>query len=402
MKPIEISPVQARNLALFSQGLLSKKPFAKREQGVLEAIQQISYVQIDTISIAMRAHHHTIWTRVPDYQPEMLLKLQAKDRTVFEYWSHAAAYLPMRDYRFSLFRKKAIRNGQKHWFEKNDKVMKYVIDRIKAEGPLQSKDFEAKDNVETGWGSYKPAKIALEQLFQEGKLMITERRKFQKVYDLPENIIPSDIDTSVPDAKEMARHLIEVGIHAHGLKADTEISYLRKGVKPAIKKALKDMTENGEIQPLTIKGLDQPVYYTFPHLLESLPSRIGTKQIHLINPFDNLVIQRKRLSQIFDFDYQIEVYVPQAKRKFGYYCLPILWGNEIIGRLDPKADRKSGLFKVIHLYLEKEVDWESIKTPLAKNIISFARFCGCEKVEIENASPKGFQSILEKEILEHL
>ena len=396
MPHIEISPSEARKLTLYTQGLLQSKPFAKRESGTLEAIQRISYVQIDTISVAMRAHHHTIWTRVPDYNPQMLLDLQSKKRTVFEYWSHAAAYLPMRDYRFSLFRKEAIRNGQKHWFEKDAKVMKYVMDRIKSEGPMQSKDFDSKNNKQTDWGSYKPAKIAMEQLFQEGKLMITERRKFQKVFDLPENVLPADINTSVPTADEMARHLIEVGINAHGFKADVELSYLRKGVKPAIKKALKEMVENKELISLKIKGKDQ-LYYTFPHLLESFPTRISTKQLHLLNPFDNLVIQRKRLSNIFDFDYLIEIYVPAAKRKFGYYCLPILWGDKIIGRLDPKADRKSQTFKVINLYLEKKVNFEALAKPLAKSIHRFAKFSGCDKVIIENTSPKDFKSILEKQ-----
>lgn len=388
---ITLTNSQARRLTLNCQGLLTK--FAKREKGTREAIEQVSYIQIDTISVAVRAHHHTFWSRVPTYQPEYLHYLQAEKKYIFEYWSHAAAYLPMQDFRFSLPRKHAIASGEKHWHKRDKKLMKWVLDRIKAEGPLQSRDFGEHQRSGEWWG-WKPTKVALEQLFMEGTLMVAERRGFQKVYDLAERVLPPHIDTSMPTPKEMARHLILRAIHAHGFKMDSEITYLRKGIKALVKNTLSEMVEANELVPLNIKGSDQ-LYYTTPDLLESIPGAIRKKQIHILSPFDNLVIQRKRLGDIFQYDYQIECYVPEPKRKYGYYSLPLLWGDSFIGRLDPKADRKSGVFYVKGLWLEPGVeDYEAIAPVFAQKLIEFAQFSGCESIVIENSQPSDFGKVL--------
>ncbi|MEM7647038.1 MAG: crosslink repair DNA glycosylase YcaQ family protein, partial [Pseudomonadota bacterium] len=151
----------------------------------IQAIEHLGYVQIDTISVIERAHHHVMWTRCPEYQPEDLAQL-VQDRKVFEYWSHAASYLPMKDYRFTLPMKKRFRSQENSWFPKNPQLMKSVLKRIKEEGPLRSIDFKRERASKTnGWWDWKPTKKALERLFMEGKLEITRREGFQKVYDLP-------------------------------------------------------------------------------------------------------------------------------------------------------------------------------------------------------------------------
>ncbi|MEZ4771716.1 MAG: crosslink repair DNA glycosylase YcaQ family protein [Bacteroidia bacterium] len=388
---VKLSLKQARLLTLKTQGLLSS--FAIREKGALEAIEQISYIQIDTISVAARAHHHVFWSRVSTYNPAMLDSLVSKKKQVFEYWSHAAAFLPMKDYRFSLYRKHSLAEGEKHWFDRNRQLMEMVVERIKEEGPLQSKDFGTDERRSEWWG-WKPTKIALEHLFQEGVLMVSERRGFQKVYDLTERVLPPDVDTQLPTTNEMARHLISRAIGAHGFKNEAEIAYLRKGMKAPIKKALKEMEEEGDIIRVMIEGLEQE-YFSFPHLLEAIPGSIRKKQIHILSPFDNLVIQRKRLASLFNFDYQIECYVPQPKRKFGYYCLPILWGDTFIGRFDPKADRKTGIFYIHKLWLENDVpDNDEMIHALAEKIQDFARFCGCLQVVLTECTDLGVRNKL--------
>lgn len=381
MKTETISRSDARKLALGAQGLLAPKPFGDGSEGALRAIEHLGYVQIDTISVVERAHHHVIWSRVPDYRPPVLHELQTGDRQVFEYWSHAAAYLPLRDYRFALPRMQAIASGQRHWFRKNNKLMSEVIERIREEGPLQAKDFEAPPGPQRRvWFDWKPAKRALEQLFMEGKLMIRERRGFQKVYDLPERVLPAGVDLSVPERGEMARYLIGNALRSHGIATAAEMRYLRKGWNRDIQRALEELREEGKILPVQVEGVRKETYFAEPERLAAIPA-VSEKKVHILSPFDNFVIQRKRLKALFDFDYQIECYVPEAKRKFGYFCLPVLWGDEMIGRLDAKADRARRVLAVQSLHLEKKSKRTADFEPaFRKTLDEFAAFNGCEKI----------------------
>ena len=305
-------------------------------------------MQIDTISVVERAHHHTIFTRVKDYQKKYLDELM-DEKLIFEYWSHAAAYLPMSDYRFSLPRKKLFADGKQHWF-KDKKPTQYVYDRINAEGPLQSKDFEEK-KANTGWYEWKTTKQALEQLFMEGKLMVAGRKNFQKVYDLTERILPVGIDTKMPTEKEMAEHLILYGIQANGIVAAHEVSYLRKGHKEKVQKALKLLIKEGVVIEIKIDTIKES-YYTTADKLMALDDIKATKRVHILSPFDNAVIQRRRLQTFFDYDYTIECYVPAPKRVHGYFCLPLLYGDRFIGRMDCKAERSKGELIIQKLLLE--------------------------------------------------
>ena len=395
--PISISPLQARRLTLQHQGLLKKRPFGTGKKGIINAIEQLGYIQIDTISVVKRAHHHTLWTRVNKYQISDLLTLQSKDRKVFEHWSHAAAYLPMRDFRYSLYLKNLFQNGEKQWFKRNERIRTYVLDRIKAEGPLQSKDFENPKEGTSTWYEWKPAKVALEQLYMEGHLMISERKNFQKVFDLTERVLPATVDTSIPTTEEMARYLIRITITAHGFASEKEICYLRKKVRKAVKDTLKEMITSGEVIEINIKGKESETYYTFPVILEKIPLRSSKKQLHILSPFDNSVIQRTRLGNIFGYEYQIECYVPQPKRKFGYFCLPILFGDQFIGRLDAKADRKKSIFYIQSLWLENDFPpIEEWVAPLAEQLKDLSQFASCKKLECQYINPPLSVSELER------
>jgi hypothetical protein len=217
-----------RRIALDRQGLLKTDCFGRGKRATLRAIEQLGYVQIDTISVVERAHHHVLWSRVPNYQPKFLDQLVA-ERKVFEYWFHAAAWLPMSDYRFALPRMAQI-NGERSWFEGIDrKLMHEILVRIEAEGPLRARDFEDTRASSTGWWDWKPAKQALEQLFMQGELMVSGREGFQKRYDLPERVLPDTVDTRMPTMDEYASHLIETTLRAHGFASIKSMTYLRKG-----------------------------------------------------------------------------------------------------------------------------------------------------------------------------
>ena len=344
-----ISVQDARKLVLVSQGLHKAKPFGLGAKGTLRAIQHLSYIQIDTISVVERAHHHSLWNRVNNYSADLLEQL-IEQKHVFEYWSHAAAYLPMSDYRFSLPRKLAIASGDKHWHDKDLTLTQQILQRIRHEGPLQSKDFEREGDAKAaGWWDWKPAKKALEQLFMEGELMAVKRQGFQKVYDLTERALPAGIDTSVPTEQEFYRYLITRCLQANGLASASEIAYLRKGIKRKVETECVNMFEDGELQQLECQG---QLYYALPNVQKLLSQPLKASQVKILSPFDNLLIQRKRMQQLFDFDYQIECYVPEPKRQYGYFSLPLLWGSGFAGRMDAKIERKTGLLSIQHLHIE--------------------------------------------------
>lgn len=346
---LELTQKQACKLALISQGLHKSNAFGKGAEGAFAAISHLSYVQIDSISVIQRAHHHCLWSRVKNYQVNFIDQLVAR-KQVFEYWSHAAAYLPIQDYRFSLPQKQAIAAGEKHWHDKNPIAEKRVLQRIQQEGPLRAKDFEHNRTKKgTGWWDWKPDKIALEQLFIEGQLMVAHRQGFQKVYDLTERVLPAGIDTTAPSDKEFERHLIKCYLRANGFASAAQIGYSRRGLNSRITKTCQEMLENHELQQVII-GVH--VFYALPDITGLLKQSVDPNQVNILSPFDNAVIQRKRLSEIFGFNYQIECYVPPAKRQYGYFSLPLLWGTEFIGRMDTKIDRKTHILHIQNLHLE--------------------------------------------------
>jgi len=351
---ITLSPAQARKIVLASQGVFKEKALGRGSDAVLQAIEHLGYIQIDTISVVERAHHHTLWNRVQAYQNNYLDQL-LEQKTVYEYWSHAAAYLPMRDFKFSLPRKLGVqRRDHGYWNYQDKKMIKHVLERINAEGPLQARDFEHKALAKTkGWPEKKPAKKALDQLFMEGELMIVRREGFQKVYELTERALPSSVDVGFPTDEEYRQHLIFSYLRANGFGTAAQMAYLLKGIKPALQETCDHLLEEGRLISITVA--DQ-VYYALrslePLIEEGAFKSNSRKRVKILSPFDNLLIQRPRTKALFGFDYQIECYVPAAKRKYGYFCLPLLWGDQFAGRMDAKIDRKSGVLLIQSLYLE--------------------------------------------------
>ena len=368
-----------RRIALNQQGLLKVDTFGRGKQATLRAIEHIGYVQIDTISVVERAHHHVLWSRVSNYQPEYLSQLMA-ERQLFEYWSHAAAWLPMRDYRFSLPRMKQ-ENGDRNWFDSSDKKLtRQILQRVQQEGALLARDFEDTRKGKKEWWDWKPAKRALEQLFMQGELMVTRREGFQKVYDLPERVLPDWVNTTEPTMEEYADHLIDATIRSHGFANARSMVYLRKGklLRNAIEECIQSKIENGSLLKFELGNGNAT--YVLPELLEKPAPRIN-KTVRILSPFDNAVIQRQRGQDIFQFNYLIECYVPQPKRQFGYFCLPLLYGDRFVARADCKAHRKQGVFEVKSLHYEQDfLPDDEFKQALSSAFDSFAKFNGCSEI----------------------
>ncbi|MGD1864846.1 MAG: winged helix-turn-helix domain-containing protein [Phormidesmis sp.] len=379
-----LSIQQDRKLVLLSQRLPPPKQAGRATAATLSAIKHLGYIQIDAISVVQRAHHHTLWNRNPRYKASQLDQLLS-NKQVFEYWSHAAAYLPFCDYRFSLPRKHAFSSGgQRHWYERDERMLKLVLKRIATEGPLMAKDFEHTGKKMGEWKA-KPAKRALEYLFMQGDLMVPCRVNFHKVYDLTERELPADTDTTLPAPAEYARFLITQYLRANGLGQAAEIAYLRSNTKPLVSATLADMVSTKEL--LQIRVADKH-YYALPDSLELLSKPLARSRVKMLSPFDNLVIQRDRIKALFGFDYLIECYVPKSKRRYGYFSLPILWDGKLVARMDAKAERAESVLHIYHLSLEPTVlKIDALFLALRKELQLFLQFNHCNKLRLHRTSP---------------
>lgn len=381
MQSTELSRSKAQKLVLLQHQLYQRSSQVSNSAALLDSIEHMGYVQIDAISVVARAHHHSLYNRVNDYSEQHLSALQ-RSANVFEYWSHAAAYLPMSHYRYSLVRKLAYKKGGEHWYKKDPKVITEVLARITDAGPLMAKDFQQKHNNKSGWWDWKPAKIALEQLFMQGDLMVVERRGFQKVYDLTERVLPSDVDSRVPSTKELCRHLILQYLKANGLARAEHIAYLRKGLKVPIQQQLQTLQEEGSI---IVVNVARNCYYALANLNAALKNRLPQQAVKILSPFDNLLIQRARMRELFDFNYQIECYVPEAKRIYGYFTLPLLQGQRFVGRMDVKVHRKQQQMSILHLHLETD-KLTLLLQPLITALQDFMCFQQAHSLAIEHIS----------------
>ncbi|MEZ5551705.1 MAG: crosslink repair DNA glycosylase YcaQ family protein [Pseudomonadales bacterium] len=340
-------------MVLERQGLLKREPFGRGKAATLRAIEQLGYVQIDTISVVARAHHHVLRTRVSNYQPEHLERLQREGR-IFEYWYHAAAYLPITDYRFALPKMQRMAAKADRWVRsRNTGLLQDVLARIREEGALKARDFDAPDHSGGGWWNWKPAKGALEQLFMQGDLMAVGRDGFEKIYDLTERVLPADVDTGAPSEREFVAHLLDATLRTQGFATSPAVLYLRPGasLRTTLQQILEERVADSILVPVRLP--DGSPAFAEPELLERR-APVSSNRVSILSPFDNLVIQRKRTRTVFGFDYQVECYVPEHKRRYGYFCLPILYRDRLVGRLDCKAHRPEARLEIRDLFIEDD------------------------------------------------
>mgnify|MGYP003681905964 CR=1 FL=1 len=238
------------------------------------------------------------------------------------------------------------------------------------------------------WWNWKPEKTALELLFWRGDLMVTRRDNFQRIYDLTENVLPDGTDTSMPEKDELGRFLVRRALETQAIASINDIVRNLHAVgREVIKDAVESMLSEEEILPVSIEGEFE--LYGLPDVLSGVSTDNGnSKIVHILSPFDNLIILRDRISRFFDFEYALECYTPRVKRRYGYFVMPVLWGTRFVGRLDPKADRKRGILILRSLEFEEGFDeWEEFLPAFALKLVLFARFNGCSCIELENVKP---------------
>ncbi|GGP23413.1 winged helix-turn-helix domain-containing protein [Silvimonas iriomotensis] len=357
-----LSLTAARTLHLNAQGLLTPPRRKAVKADVLTAISRMAQLQIDTISVVARSPYLVLFSRLGAYDQAWLEQLLA-ERRLFEYWSHEACFLPIEDY--GLMRHRMLDPsgmGWKYaanWHQQYQSEIDALIGQIRASGPVRSADFAREQGSSNGWWDWKPEKRHLEVLFTTGELMVSERRNFHRVYDLTERVLPDWNDArDLPDLATVQRELIRRSCQALGVvRADWVADYYRLR-KVSWLAELAALEADGEIVPVTVPGFKQAtwVHRDQAGLIEAANAgEVASSVTTLLSPFDPVVWDRKRATALFGFDYTLECYTPAPKRKYGYFCLPILSRGKLVGRLDAKAHRARGVFEIKSLYLEDGV-----------------------------------------------
>ena len=339
--PLDLSTADARRIWLRAQRLDAPEPFGTGPEAVRKAVEHLGYVQIDTIHVIERAHHHILWSRIPGYRRADLHAALSRDKSVFEYWTHALAYVPTRDFRYFLPEMKRRRETPGRWFGSTPPgELRRVLARIRRDGPLSIRDFDdtpvEKDHL---WASRKPSKRALECGFHGGALTISARSGMLKTYELTRRHFGWDASPRPASPRQVLDYLLDRALGAQGAVCLDSICYLDAARKPAMAELIAGRVRRRRLLPVALGIEGAPPHWITPEAAADPPAPVDPRAVHILSPFDPLVIQRKRLGLLFGYDHVFEAYVPEARRRFGYFALPVLVGDRIAAAIDTKADR---------------------------------------------------------------
>jgi uncharacterized protein len=365
--PLRLSVAAARSLFLAAQGLHERPLTLARKEDVLSVIRRMHGLQIDTISVVARSPYLVLWSRLGAFEPRWLDELLAEG-ALFEYWSRAACFLPIEDY--GLYRRRMLETAERHASQDGRspeqlEAIQRVLDRVRDEGAVRSIEFTRAEGKGNGWWDWKPEKWALEHLFNAGVLMIARREGFQRVYDLQERVLPGWDDARTPSSEAACREFTLRAVRALGAAPARWLpQYFPSFVRPRSSSPretaalIQELAREGQIVPVEIEGWSSPAYVHRDQLdlaQQAAEGALRPAVTTLLSPFDPVLHDRKRAQELFGFDYRIEVYTPAERRRYGYFTLPILFRDALVGRLDPKAHRKEGVFEVKAIHLEPGV-----------------------------------------------
>jgi len=338
-----LSQAQARRLWLRAQRLDAPEPFGAGPQATAAAVSHLGYVQIDTINVIERCHHHILWNRIPQYRRADLNQAQSGDKSVFEYWTHALSYVPAADLRYFLPAMRRHRREGHRWLSSVAPAdLRKVMRLVRRDGALTIRDIE--DDVLTEkehlWASRKPSKRALQLAFYTGALTISERNGMLKTYELMERHFGWDKPPKPASLAEGTAYRLDRALRAQGIVSLDSVCHLDAPSKPGVRRLIDARVRRGELVPLALEGAGKQTHWARP---ETLEREVGDRPglVHILSPFDPLIIQRKRTQLIFGYDHRFEAYVPKEKRRFGYFALPVLVGEEIVAAIDLKTDRRN-------------------------------------------------------------
>jgi hypothetical protein len=343
-KSFSLTKAAARHIWLHAQRLDTSAPFGAGPAAIATAVEHLGYVQIDTINVIERSHHHILWNRIPAYQRADLRQAQSVDKTVFEYWTHALSYVPTRDLRFFIPAMRRHRREGHRWLSSVKPAdLRKVMKLIRRDGALTIRDID--DDVlvdkEHLWASRKPSKRALQLAFYQGQLTISERNGMLKTYQVMTRHFGWDKPPSSASASETTAYLLDRALRAQGVVSLDSICHLDAPSKAQVHRLIKARMRRHELVQVALEGAGKQEHWARPDTLENTGDTTPSELVHILSPFDPLIIQRKRTKLFFDYDHRFEAYVPKEKRVFGYFALPVVVGDDIVAALDLKTDRKN-------------------------------------------------------------
>ena len=387
----KISLGLARRVALAAQGFADPKPSGQPDRRHFSRVlSRTGLFQIDSVSAVVRAHYMPLYSRLGPY-PLSLLDDAAgpRKRVVFEYWAHEASYLPVETYPLLRWRMERAERGEEmypglaRWGRANSGLIENIYRRVVEDGPIAASSIEGHKGS-GGWWGWSEAKHAFEWLFWAGRITTAYRRGFERFYDLPERVLPPSVFARpTPSPQDAHRELLRISARVHGIAtANCLRDYFR--LSPAdMKGRLEELVEEGTLVPVRIAGWGKQAYLCKD---AKMPRRIGARA--LLAPFDPLVFERSRAESLFGFRYRIEIYTPAHKRQYGYYVLPFLLGERIVGRIDLRAERSAGILRVHAAYAEPGAPPETA-AELLTELRQMQEWLGLERLEITPAGDLG-------------
>jgi uncharacterized protein len=368
MADLTLTLDEARRLAVATQGLAGPRAAPDRA-GIMAVVRAIRCLQLDPIQVVARSPLLVLWSRVGVYEPQLLDELLYDKRSLFEYWAHVASIVLTEDYplfHWAMQRQRAQwRPGTRRWLEANEPLRKYIRKRLQGEGPLSAGDFDHDRVVEErpsdGWSTHRAVNQMLDLMWLEGELAVAGRRGLTRLWQLADIHLDGQIPDVRLDEAEADAQAVALALRALGVARPPQIRFhFMRGAYADLPAALDRLEKRGKILRVQVRDgaehLRGPWYLHHEDLahLERLRAGAWEARTELLSPFDNVICDRQRIELLFGFNYRVEIYVPKAKRQYGYYVLPILHGDRFIGRLDPRLDRNTGRLEINAVYAEPD------------------------------------------------
>jgi len=379
MASADLSLAQARRIALAAQGFAEPRPTGRIDvRHLRRVLDRTGMLQIDSVNVLVRAHYMPLFSRLGPYRMQLLDEMAYRRGELFEYWGHAASFIPTS--RYPLFRHRMEERGRRKRVSdlegREPGYIAAVLDEVREHGPLNVATLDDPGERTGPWWGYGKGKIALEWHFGRGAIAVSDRKNFARIYDVPERVFPAEVlDAPVPTSEEARRELLLLAARHHGIGTQQDLGnyYVVKRAGPL----LRDLVDSGELREVSVEGWKQPAYL---HPEAKLPKRVEARA--LLTPFDPLIWTRERVQRLFGFHYRIEIYVPEPQRQFGYYVMPFLLGDELVGRVDLKSDRQKGVLLVQSAHIEDGREPGHVAAELASELSTMASWLGLGGVRV--------------------
>jgi uncharacterized protein YcaQ len=383
-----LSAPEARRLALAAQGFGRPRPASADGWGLRRVFADVGLVQIDSVNVLVRAHYLPLFSRLGPYRPELLDRASGRaPRRLFEYWGHEASLLPVAHQPLLRWKMERAANdawgGMRRIHHERPELVREVLEMVRERGPVAASELDERPRRAGPWWDWSDVKRALEWLFWSGEVTAARRRRFERLYDLPERVLPRAVlSVPTPSAADAQRELMRIAARALGVAAERDLrDYFRLPAADA-KARVAELVEAGELLPVEVEGWGRTQGYL--HHEARIPRRVAAAA--LIGPFDSLLWERSRVSRLFGFDFRLEIYVPAPKRRHGYYVLPFLLGDRLVARVDLKADRAAGVLRARALHLEPDAPPET-REALSAELGLMGTWLGMDVTKLPPAGP---------------